>query len=35
MRKGIEAMEKLGEVFKFFKLAPSSLIPLLEHIRGC
>ena len=33
--KGIEAMEKLGEVFKFFKLAPKQFDPLLEHIRGC
>jgi len=33
--KGIESLEKLGEVFKFFKLAPRQFDPLLEHIRAC
>jgi RNA polymerase primary sigma factor len=33
--KGIEALEKLGEVFKFFKLSPRQFDPLLEHIRVC
>jgi RNA polymerase primary sigma factor len=33
--KGIESLEKLGEVFKFFKLSPRQFDPLLEHIRGC
>jgi len=33
--KGIEALEKLGEVFKFFKLAPRQFDPLLEHVRAC
>ncbi|MGA1177943.1 MAG: RNA polymerase sigma factor RpoD, partial [Burkholderiaceae bacterium] len=33
--KGIESLEKLGEVFKFFKLSPRQFDPLLEHVRGC
>jgi len=33
--KGIKSLEKLGEVFKFFKLAPRQFDPLLEHIRAC
>jgi len=33
--KGIESLEKLGEVFKFFKLSPRQFDPLLEHIRAC
>jgi RNA polymerase primary sigma factor len=33
--KGIESLEKLGEVFKFFKLAPRQFDPLLDHIRAC
>jgi RNA polymerase primary sigma factor len=33
--KGIESLEKLGEVFKFFKLSPRQFDPLLEHIRVC
>ncbi len=33
--KGIESLEKLGEVFKFFKLAPRQFDPLLEHVRAC
>jgi len=33
--KGIESLEKLGEIFKFFKLAPRQFDPLLEHIRAC
>ena len=33
--KGIESLKKLGEVFKFFKLAPRQFDPLLEHIRAC
>jgi len=33
--KGIESLEKLGEVFKFFKLAPRQFDPLLENIRAC
>jgi RNA polymerase primary sigma factor len=33
--KSIEALNKLGEVFKFFKLAPRQFDPLLEHVRAC
>lgn len=33
--KGVEALEKLGEVFKFFKLSPRQFDPLLDHIRAC
>ena len=33
-KKGQEAMENLGEVFKYFKLVPRQFDPLLEHIRG-
>ena len=31
--KGQEALEKLGEVFKFFKLSPRTFDPLLAYIR--
>jgi RNA polymerase primary sigma factor len=33
-KKGQEALEGLGEVFKYFKLVPRQFDPLLEHIRG-
>src|SRR5690606_17544387 len=31
--KGQAALEKLGEVFKYFKLSPRTFDPLLAHIR--
>jgi RNA polymerase primary sigma factor len=33
--KGVESLDKLGEVFKFFKLSPRQFEPLLDHVRGC
>jgi RNA polymerase primary sigma factor len=33
--KGVESLDKLGDVFKFFKLSPRQFEPLLDHVRGC
>jgi RNA polymerase primary sigma factor len=33
--KGVESLDKLGDVFKFFKLTPRQFEPLLDHVRGC